>query len=353
MGHRGPKREDCLLKTADLRPYERNARRHSPAQIEQICALIRECGWTSPVIVDESRQILAGHGRVEAARRLGLAKVPCVVVRGLTPDQKRAYVLADNKIPENASWDRELLAAELAELKGTAELDLTGFSFLELSAALDPKADIEEAPDEPEKPRAKRGDLYELGKHRLLCGDASDSADVRRVASKGWDCAVLDPLFEMDKLSHVTDPCVVFYSSIKDVAQIPREMIRFERVIDKRRGHRIASTHVSCQHAYVVQVGTEKTCPRDRKTYPSIVVFDERPNHPHQKPVWLVVEHLTAWMKPWARVFDPYAGSGTTIMAAEQLGRQCLALEIDPARVDVIVTRWERYTGKVAKRVKS
>lgn len=214
----------------------RNARKHTPAQVTQIVESIRAYGWTAPLIIDETGLVLAGHGRLLAAQELGLRKVPCVVKRGLTDRQKRAYLLADNKIAENSTWDRALLSVELAEL---VTGPVTGFSLREMASLIEPREAIEAAPAKPSVATAKSGDLYELGKHRVLCGDATNAADVKRVAPDGWDVAVLDPPFEMDKLHHLTDPSVVFYSSIRDVVQIPRELIRFERVIDKKKKHRI------------------------------------------------------------------------------------------------------------------
>ena len=171
---------------ADLRGYDRNARTHSEAQIAQIMASIREYGFTNPLLVDDTGEIIAGHGRLAAATRLGLESVPTIVLHGLTPAQRRAYVLADNQIALNGGWDLDVLRAELTDLKlGGFDLDLTGFQPLELGDlgvpgySPEPMDDPEEAPDPPANPVTILGDLWVLGDHRLICGDSTDADTVK------------------------------------------------------------------------------------------------------------------------------------------------------------------------------
>lgn len=169
---------------ASLKPYDRNARTHSDAQVEQIIASIREWGWTNPVLIDEAGLILAGHGRVMAAAKMGLAEVPCIAIEGLTEAQKRAYVLADNKLALNAGWDEEVLNAELKALADLDfDLELVGFDLSEVRflARLDATGDPEEVPEPPADPVTKPGDVWLLGPHRLTCGDSTNAADVARV----------------------------------------------------------------------------------------------------------------------------------------------------------------------------
>jgi ParB-like chromosome segregation protein Spo0J len=168
-----------------LVPFARNARTHSAAQIEQIAASMREWGWTNPVLVDEAGTIIAGHGRVEAARKLGLSEAPVMVAAGWSEARKRAYVVADNKLALNAGWDEGLLAAELTELKDLAfDLDLVGFDAGELDRLLGSSATMageDDVPEVPGTPISRAGDLWLLGKHRLLCGDATSADNVARL----------------------------------------------------------------------------------------------------------------------------------------------------------------------------
>ena len=168
-----------------LVPFARNARTHSASQIDQIAASMREWGWTNPVLVDEAGMIIAGHGRVEAARKLGLSEVPVMVARGWSEASKRAYVIADNKLALNAGWDDAMLAAELSDLQAAAfHLDLIGFDASELSKLLGSEDGVQNEDDVPDAPAnlaSRAGDVWKLGNHRLLCGDATVAGDVERV----------------------------------------------------------------------------------------------------------------------------------------------------------------------------
>ena len=172
-----------------LVPYARNARTHSDAQVAQIAACIREWGWTTPVLVDEAGGLIAGHGRVMAARKLGIAEVPVMVARGWSEAQKRAYVLADNKLALNAGWDEELLRVELADLRGMgADLSLIGFGEDELASLLadgtEGLTDPDAVPEVPAEPVSQAGDVWILGRHRLVCGDSTDAAVVAQGAGR-------------------------------------------------------------------------------------------------------------------------------------------------------------------------
>ena len=169
--------------TARLMPYARNARTHSEAQVAQLAASIREWGWTMPVLADEAGMIIAGHGRVLAARSLGITEIPVMIARGWSEAQKRAYVLADNKLALNAGWDAELLSVELADLQGLgADLNLLGFSADEAASILARKTkgltDPDDVPEAPAIPTSVLGDVWQLGRHRLVCGDCTDAKTV-------------------------------------------------------------------------------------------------------------------------------------------------------------------------------
>lgn len=177
---------------SELIPYARNARTHSDEQVARIAASIKEFGWTNPILIDGSKGIIAGHGRVLAARKLGLEKVPTIELSGLTEAQKRAYILADNRLALDAGWDEELLKLEFAELeKEGFELSKTGFSdeeIREMMADLDREVDgVEdvETPEPPKNPKTKRGEVWILGTHRLMCGDSTSVEDVQEVMGGG------------------------------------------------------------------------------------------------------------------------------------------------------------------------
>lgn len=168
--------------TSDLRGYDRNARTHSDGQVEQIAASIKEFGFNNPILIDETATVIAGHGRLAGAIKLGMEQVPCIVLAHLSDAQRRAYILADNKIALNSGWDKKLLSLELDELQGKIDLDLLGFSEKELLEIIpiestEGKTDPDEIPDAPENPVSKKGDIWLMGKHRLMCGDAASPAD--------------------------------------------------------------------------------------------------------------------------------------------------------------------------------
>ena len=177
--------EIIYRKVGELVPYANNARTHSDVQIAQICASIREYGWTNPVLIDEKGTIIAGHGRVMAAQRLKMENVPCIVLEGLTEAQKKAYVLADNKMALNAGWDDEKLRLELENLRELDfDLSLTGFEPDDIGNL--PK-DVDEVPEPPKVAKSKRGDIYRLGEHLLMCGDSTNEEDVRKLTGGGCD----------------------------------------------------------------------------------------------------------------------------------------------------------------------
>jgi ParB-like chromosome segregation protein Spo0J len=171
--------------TDSLVPYARNPRTHTEAQVAQIAASIREFGWTNPLLIDEQSSVIAGHGRLSAARKLGLSEIPAIRLTGLTEAQKRALVIADNKLAMNAGWDDELLRLELEELQAMDfDIALTGFGDMELSTILGPSGgltDEDDAPEPPADPVTRTGDLWLLGRHRLLCGDSTSADDVGRL----------------------------------------------------------------------------------------------------------------------------------------------------------------------------
>ena len=211
-----------------LIPYARNSRTHSDAQVAQIAASIKEFGFTNPVLIDEDGGIIAGHGRTMAARKLGLDEVPCLRLAYLSEAQKKAYIIADNKLALNAGWDDEMLKVELSELKDLDfDLSLIGFDADELANLLEPEqveglTDEDEVPEVPEEPKTKLGDIYILGKHRLMCGDSCSVNDMEKLcAGQEVDMWLTDPPYNVayeggtkEKLTIQNDSMAVSYTHL-------------------------------------------------------------------------------------------------------------------------------------------
>jgi len=366
------------VKLDALIPYARNSRTHSDAQVAQIAASIKEFGFTNPVLIDETGSIIAGHGRVMAARKLAIADVPSIRLTHLTEAQKKAYVIADNKLALNAGWDDEMLAVELTDLKDMGfDLDLTGFSTDEIEALLAPTGtegltDEDAVPEVPEAPVTVLGDVWLLGKHRVMCGDSTSIDEV-------------DKLMDGQKADMVfTDPPYGFnYTKKSDGASIANDGPEFEQVIAD------ALSLVQVDTAYVC--GDVKTagaflratsCFGDPKNcivwvkpiqhrmhryepcheliwfwgdngspfYGANVFTAKREIqkfHPTVKPVELV-EYCLSSHKNKKLVLDLFGGSGSTLIACEKTGRINRSMELDPKYCDVIVQRWQEFTGQTA-----
>jgi len=354
-----------------LTPYARNSRTHSDAQVAQLAASIREWGWTTPVLVSPDGGIIAGHGRVLAARQLGMAKVPVVVAEGWSEAKRRAYVIADNKLAENAGWDSELLALELGELGELGfDLDLTGFSGDEI-AALSPAGtegltDPDEVPAVPVDPITKPGDLWLLGEHRVLCGDSTKAEDVGRLmAGAKAESVVTDPPYGIGSLMHGGT-----WAKNNQQLDVMREWDAttsqqfFDMVVALGvpsvvwGGNYFVTPASRCWLAWdkpefptmssVELAWTNMDKNAKRIECPRTHQADGAKEHATQKPVRVMVWSLE--FVPEGLVYEPFCGSGTTLIAAEQLGRKCYGMEISPAYVDVIVKRWQEFSGKKATR---
>ena len=385
-----------------LIPYARNARTHSDAQVAQIAASIREFGWTNPVLLDGEKGIIAGHGRVLAARKLGMEEVPCIELSHLTAAQKRAYILADNKLAENAGWDLDLLKLELGELRDLGmDLSLTGFdeAFLAdlLTERTDGLCDPDELPEQPE-PKTKPGDVWILGRHRLVCGDSTVATDVEKALNGVKPhLMVTDPPYgveydpdwrsSLDRFNRATgevknddraDWRDVYALFPGDVAYVWHAGLFGDVVADGLRecGFALRSQIIwvkphfalsrgdyHVQHEpcfYAVRKAAKGHWAGDRKQSTIWQIAnntfqggkkgpeDAKTGHGTQKPVECMRRPIENNSSPGQAIFEPFAGSGTTIIAAEQTGRICLALELNPAYCDLIVARWEKFTGKEA-----
>jgi len=386
-----------------LLPYIRNARTHSDAQIAQIAASIAEFGFTSPILAGGDGIIIAGHGRLAASRKLGLATVPVVVLDHLTPTQRRALVIADNRIAENAGWDEELLRVELAELQdANFDLALTGFDddeLLELMAGEEPtnegQSDEDEAPEVPLTPVSKPGDVWLMGKHRLLCGDSTDAASFTLLMAGGQAHMVFtDPPYNVDYANSAKDklrgkdrpilndnlgagfydfllaaltPTVAHCKGGIYVAMSSSELDALQAAF-RAAGGKWSTFIIWAKHTFTLgrsdyqrqyepilygwPEGAERHWCGDRNQ--SDVWNIKKPHkndlHPTMKPVELVERAIRNSSLPGDVVLDPFGGSGTTLIAAEKSGRQARLIELDPKYVDVIVRRWESFAGKQATR---
>lgn len=378
---------------SDLIPYANNARTHSEAQVARIAGSIREFGFNNPVLVDGGNGIIAGHGRVLAARKLGLETVPAIELSHLSVAKKRAYILADNRLAEQAGWDAELLALELGEL-AELEVDLAGIGFdgAELDALLghgapDPRE--EATPDRPIDPVSRPGDLWLLGRHRVICGSATDPDAVGRVLGGVVPhLMVTDPPYGVEydpswrnqtgaaktrrtgkvlnddradwREAWALFPGEVAYvwhgalhaGTVADSLEATGFGIRSQIVWAKERLV-LSRGHYHWQHEpcwYAVRGKGHWSGDRKQSTLWSIPNRDQDATTVHgtQKPVECMRRPILNNSSAGQAVYEPFCGSGSTVIAAETSGRQCHAVELDPAYVDVIVTRWQDFTGKEA-----
>ena len=384
-------------KVDELIPYARNSRTHSDAQVAQIAASIKEFGFTNPVLIDETGSIIAGHNRVLASRKLNLVSVPCIQLSHLTEAQKKAYIIADNKLALNAGWDDEMLAVELTDLKDIGfDLDLTGFNTDEIEALLAPVGtegltDEDAVPEVPEAPVTVLGDVWLLGNHRLMCGDSTsiDAVD-KLMAGGGADMLLTDPPYNVayegatkQKLTIQNDSMgdgefrqflrdafvtaenamkngAVFYiwhsdsegynfrGACQDAGLKVRQCLIWKKsslVMGRQDYH---WKHEPCLYGWKEGAGHLWAADRKQTT---ILEFDKpsrNGEHPTMKPVGLFEYQMLNNTKGGDIVLDLFGGSGTTIIAAEKNGRYGYLMELDPKYCDVIVQRWQEFTGKTA-----
>jgi DNA modification methylase len=414
-GH--PGRQVEMRPLASLIPYARNPRTHSDAQVAQIAASIREFGWTNPILVDGENGIIAGHGRLLAARKLGMTEVPVIELKGLTKAQQRAYLIVDNKLALDAGWNEELLRLELADLKALDfDLGLTGFDETELAGLLaegtQGLTDPDDVPEPPETPVVQPGDLWVMGKHRLLCGDSGRRGDVDRLLDGSMvqlcnsdppynvnveprsnnaiaagrkaaarrttkklrakdrplanDCvteesygALLRAWFS--NIARVLEPGRAFYlwGGYANYANYPPALkeskLYFSQIIVWVKQHPVLARkdfmtdHESCFYGWregAAHVYLGPTNATDvwtvKKVNPASMV------HLTEKPVELAARAIQYSTRAGENVLDLFAGSGSTLIAAEQLNRSAFLMEIDPLYCDVIITRWQEFTGREA-----
>ena len=384
-----------------LTPYKNNARTHSPEQIEMICNSIREFGFINPVIIDENNMILVGHGRVMAADQIGIKQVPFRRVTNLTEDQKKAYIIADNKLSDLGGWDDELLLAELESI----ELDMSQFGFdLEIDDIEDPDIVEDDPPDvdADAEPKSKRGDVYKLGDHVLMCGDSTDPDDIAKLLNGVIvDLLLTDPPYGVNAVNtdgkiggdkpitfgHVgnvansdlgqvakankyrpikgDDTTETAKKSYQIIKELSKEQIIFGGnyftdflppkscwiIWDKENGESFfadaelawTSFDKGAKLYHFMWNGMAREGSRKIEGIKRI--------HPTQKPVGLIGQIINDFSKENDLIADIFGGSGSTLIACEQLNRKCYMMEYEPYYVDVIIERWENFTGRKAVRI--
>lgn len=378
-----------------LIPYARNARTHSDEQVAQIASSIKEWGWTSPILIDPENLIIAGHGRVMAARKLNMTEVPVVVADGWTDAQKRAYVLADNKLALNAGWDEELLALELSELKELgSDIELIGFTDDELAKLMpdgnDGLTDPDAIPEVQELAISGPGDFWQLGEHKLLCGDSTVITDVEKLMGEvKADMCFTDPPYNVDYgntakdkmrgkdrrimndalgehfYQFLLDACSNILSVTKGACYIcmsSSELHNLQRawieaggkwstfIIWSKNTFTLGRSDYQRQYEPILygwKEGADHFWCGDRNQ--SDVWNYNKPQkndlHPTMKPVELVERAIRNSSKSQDIIFEPFGGSGSTLIACERAGRSARVIELDPKYVDVIIRRWQDFTG--------
>lgn len=379
------------VKVSDLIPYANNSRTHSDEQVLQIASSIKEFGFLNPVIIDADNGIIAGHGRVMAAKKLGIDELPCIDASHLTEAQKKAYIIADNKLALNAGFDDEILRIEFEALKELDfDLTLTGFSLDEISELeieeIAPEYDEDadgEVIEPPAEPKTKDGDVWILGKHRLMCGDSTSIDAVEKLLSGGKiDLVFTDPPYGVEYQSNMRTKSQKF-----DMLKNDDEFLDIAPVIEATtKGWVFVWTSWKVQHKWIDLF--------ESFGYPSNIVIWHKPGggigdlkktfssdyevalvwhrgaelcgkrigsvwkiakdgastyvHPTQKPVELSEEAIDKTTKNGASVLDLFGGSGSTLIGCEKTNRKAYLMELDPKYCDVIINRWQTLTGKDA-----
>lgn len=397
-----------------LVPDPRNARTHPKRQVDQIAASIAAFGFTNPILADPQGHLIAGHGRLLAAKHLGLNEVPVIELAGLTEPQKKALRLADNKIALNAGWDIEILKLELVDLslpEFEMDLALTGFSSGEIDVVLGETADPDDevVPGVPTEPRSRLGDIWQLGEHRIGCGDGRDTAFLRAVVGEGEtiDAAFLDPPYNVKINGHANaagrhrefamasgemttaafrtfltetlsacasvsrNGAVHFvcmdWRHLDDVSAVGTDVYNTLLNIcvwnksNAGMGSLYRSKHEmvfvyrvgDALHTNAVELGKHGRNRTNVWDYASVNSLrgsrrQDLALHPTVKPVAMVADAICDVTRQGERVLDIFLGSGTSLIAAERVGRRFRGIDIDPAYVDVAIMRWEQLTGKTA-----
>ena len=383
-----------------LIPYARNSRTHSDEQVAQIAASIREFGFLNPIIIDGESGIIAGHGRVLASQKLGMDSLPCVEASHLSDAQRRAYVIADNKLALNAGWDDEMLRVEFADLQEMGfDLELTGFSLdeidgLQFEEIAEGLTDEDAVPDAPEEPVSKLGDVWVLGNHRLMCGDSTSIDAVERLMDGNKaDMVFTDPPYGVDyDGGHATekrrdklkndDDVNMYDLPIKNAALVSTEnaclylwfadrfasdvingvneagfSIRAWIIWNKNVaqfgaiGAQYKSKHEPCIYAFKKGKKVNWCGPNNETTVWDVSRDHKNSHHPTQKPVALSERAFNNHSV--AKILDLFGGSGSTLISCEKNNKINYSMELDPKYCDVIIKRWQDFTGKEAVHIET
>lgn len=381
--------EHQVRSISDLIPYANNSRTHSEEQVNQIASSIKEWGFTNPVLIDEEGGIIAGHGRVMAAKKLNFEDVPCIIMSGLNEAQRKAYVIADNQLALNAGWDLDALKLEVDALKEFEfDVDLLGFDDDFMDGLLEPEeteglTDEDAVPEITEHPVTVEGDVWVLGDHRLMCGD-STSIDAVEVLMSGQlaDMVHTDPPYGVEYQSNmrtksekfamlknddefldiapVIDVCskgwVFVWTSWKVLTQWIDQFEAFgyptNQVIWYKPGGGIGDLKKTFSSDYETALvwhrGAELTGKRIGSVWKIGKDGASDYVHPTQKPVALPEEAIDKTTRRGAKVLDLFGGSGSTLIACEKTNRKAFLMELDPKYCDVIIKRWQDFTGRKA-----
>ena len=413
-----------------IKPYKKNPRKNEKA-IPYVMESIKQFGFKNPVILDKDNVIVAGHTRIESAKRLGITEIPCIYADDLTDEQIKAFRLADNKVGEIAEWDIDLLDTELDDI---LNIDMSDFGFdLDLEDEEEKEIIEDEVPEVPEEPKANLGDIYQLGNHRLMCGDSTKEEDVAKLMNgEIVDLVITDPPYnvalwdedieELKKQNHRTDGLTIkndkltdsefhlflvkafnnMKKSLKDggvfyVWYAPSEVVNFQTSLEENdfqireeliwnKGRMVFGRqdyqwqHEPCLYGwkdgashYFIDDRTQTTVFEDKKPdikkmkkeelvklleeiysdkVSTTIINESKPSvselHPTMKPVKLIARQVKNSSRINEKVLDLFGGSGTTLITCEQLNRNCYMMEYDPHYVDVIIQRWENFTGEKA-----
>jgi len=392
---------------SELIPYINNSRKHSDDQVTQIAASIKEFGWTNPILVDGDNGIIAGHGRIMAAKKLNMTEVPVIELAHLSKEQRKALIIADNKLALNSDWDSNLLAIELKDLQDLGfDLNLTGFNADELANLLLPEqvaglTDEDATPPIPDEPKTKLGDVYILGNHKLMCGDSANLDDAEKLMDNDLaDLVFTDPPYNVaysgrgannlgtiknDDMSNddfeqfCRDIFTTYHTYMKPLACIyvchpdsqSAPKLAFEKtfaeqfnksstLIWMKQSAGMGWQDYRAQHEPILygwKEGSGKHFYSGDRTKTTIwkIGRDAQASyvHPTQKPVALPEEAINNSSKGMDIVLDLFGGSGSTLIACEKVGRKARLMELDPKYCDVIVKRWEDFTGKKAELIQN
>ena len=366
-----------------IKPYENNPRKLSEKAVEKVAMSLKEYGFRQPIVVDKDRIIVAGHTRFRASKKLGLKQVPVSIIDNLTPEQINAYRIADNRTAEESEWDNELLKMEIKELEDKDfKLDLLGFNEDQLNDLLFEEkqglTDEDEVPETPEEPITKLGDIWKLGNHRLMCGDSTMLDDIDKLTEKQKpDMIFTDPPYnvafngrsgkfdvikndnlEESEFNNFIDTILsnlkilnintyyiccnwAFYGILQKKLKPKACIVWAKNVFGLGKGYR----H---QHEFILFDGFIDASIKNESDLWKIAK-DTKYKHPTQKPVELSSRAITNSSKQDNIILDLFGGSGSTLIACEKLNRKARIMELDPIYCDVIVKRWENFTGAKAK----